>query len=118
MNEVIIEKNRNKIYKEMLAYVNNIVEPINQYGYSLCSAMYHNDTLCKIIANGMPSYPLMQHLPELIKHKPTSFYDYMGVETTEDYQFWFNTGNKEARVLILEQAIKETEWEAPRKSLD
>ena len=91
---------RNEIYKTMLRY-------IKTGGFQGCEKRIMS--LCSALSSSVKFYTEINNFPELIKHKPKTFYTYYGSNSTHDVDFWFPCTDAEPRIKILEQAIKETE---------
>ena len=88
------KKDRNRIYKEAL---DSFTE--EHMGYTgLC---YHINKARDIIENSPDPYLKMSAYPEIYKHKPEKYFTWIG--------HWWDLTDREIRIKVLKQAIKETE---------
>lgn len=102
------KQERHQIYVGALEWINTKHDPLDPY--SICESL--DETIRKLFPE---KYDLVEfgrqdpydsleclngHYPEVEKHKPAP-----------DMAYWFAANDKDSRVAILEQAIKETEDE-------
>ena len=93
------KQERNILYKRMLKIYKDSLK--NGLFCGICFVMYEMSAIDD-------KWYRIQNFKELMKYRPTKFYNYDGHKTKHDDKFWFPVKDIESRIELLEKAIKET----------
>lgn len=75
--------------------------------YCFCCERLESFGFCAIYKHYFnTAYANLKLLPELLKYKPNTFYNFLGDITDDEFDFWFPAGKHEKRIEICKEILE------------